>query len=75
MKTFTTQELSKIVEIDTSLLDKMTRCTKVTITGKLISVYERKNKQSKWYNRTEIEKLQEQLKSLQNRLRRVPKHA
>ena len=75
MQTFTTEQLSEVVRIDTSLLNKMTRCTKVTITGKLIAVYERKDKNSMWYNKTEVEKTLQKLAELKNQLKRVRKNA
>ena len=75
MEKFTTQQLSEVVKIDTSLLDKMTRCTKVTITGKLIAVYERKDKDSLWYNKTELEKTKQKLAELQAKLKKVRKNA
>lgn len=75
MQTFTTEQLSEVVRIDTSLLNQMTRCTKVTITGKLITVYERKDKNSMWYNKTEVEKTLQKLAELQNQLKRVRKNA
>ena len=75
MQKFTTEQLSEVVRIDTSLLNQMTRCTKVTITGKLIAVYERKDKNSMWYNKTEVEKTLQKLAELQNQLKRVRKNA
>lgn len=75
MQTFTTEQLSEVVRIDTSLLNQMTRCTKVTITGKLIAVYERKDKSSAWYNKTEAEKIMQKLAELKSQLKRVRKNA
>lgn len=75
MQKFTTEQLSEVVRIDTSLLNQMTRCTKVTITGKLIAVYERKDKNSMWYNKTEVEKTLQKLAELKNQLKRVRKNA
>lgn len=75
MQKFTTEQLSEVVKIDTSLLNKMTRCTKVTITGKLVAVYERKDKDSLWYNKTEAEKIMRKLAELKNQLKRVRKNA
>ena len=75
MQKFTTEQLSEVVRIDTSLLNQITRCTKVTITGKLIAVYERKDKNSMWYNKTEVEKTLQKLAELQNQLKRVRKNA
>ena len=75
MQTFTTEQLSEIVKIDTSLLNKMTRCTKVTITGKFVAVYERKDKDSLWYNKTEAEKIMQKLAELKSQLKIVRKNA
>lgn len=75
MDKFTTQQLSEVVRIDTSLLNQMTRCTKVTITGKLIAVYERKDKNSLWYNKTEVEKTRQKIAELQEKLKKVRKNA
>lgn len=68
MNKLTTEQLSKIVDIDVSLLNKMKRATKLNASGKIITVYKRNDLNSHWYNASEVEKLKQEIEELQKQL-------
>lgn len=73
MNKLTTEQLSKIVDIDVSLLNKMKRATKLSASGKVITVYKRNDLNSQWYDASEVEKLKQEIEELQKQLKKASK--